>query len=124
MAMIHEYVGKTRYHKTYKVDAIHDLESALKWVSNLPDKKVFYVKNINLYNDTDTKTIVVSKLFSKENFVKEYKSAKLNQISVAANFHQYEITFVIDLSAFTVELMFPKSVMIDYGMIEGKLHLL
>ena len=123
MAKINEFLGQHRYHLIYKIPAIHDEKSAIEWVANLPDKKCFCVKSVVFNNGNNSKTEVISKLFTKEKFINKYKDDPAETISVLFNFHQYEAVFLIDLHKNTVELMFPRTTMIDYKMIEGKLHL-
>ena len=123
MAKIRDYLGQKRYHIVYETNAIHDKESALKWVADLTDIKTFCVKKIILNAGCKYEIEIPSRLFSKDKFVKEYLTHDFEAISVNFNFHQYEAVFLIDLSKGIVELMFPKTTMIDYKMIEDCLNL-
>jgi hypothetical protein len=107
----------------YKIPAIHDNQSAIEWVAKLPDKKCFCVKSIVLNAGNNSITETPSKLFSKEKFIEQYAEENFDTISIMFNFHQYEAVFLIDLQENTIELMFPRSTMIDYKMIECRLHL-
>ena len=123
MAKIRDYLGQHRWHIVYQIPAIHDKESALKWVADLPDIKCFYIKSIALNKGNNYEIEVPSKLFSKEKFVQKYLSHDFDKISINFNFHQYEVVFLIDLVENTIELMFPRKTMIDYKMIEDRLNL-
>ena len=123
MAKIRDYLGQHRWHIVYKVSAIHDKESALKWVADLTDIKSFCIKSIALSTGNTYKVEVPSRLFSKEKFIESYQDYEFDKISINFNFHQYSVVLLIDLIDNTVDLMFPKKTMIDYKMIEDYLNL-
>lgn len=123
MAKVRDYLGQHRWHIVYKISAIHDKESALKWVADLTDIKSFCIKSITLSEGFTQKVETPSRLFSKEKFIKQNQNHEFDKISINFNFHQYEVVLLVDLNDNTVELMFPKTTMIDYKMIEDYLNL-
>lgn len=128
MGLIQESVQSLSISRMYEVDAISDINSAVKFIERIRMLEDISIYNINITNiDKDTRyptNNTYDSNISSEVLVDSIKTNAADIISMKGTYKNKDISFSIFLNNFILLIQFSKNEPIDIDSLEHRLYIM